>query len=97
MTHRLKWEQNKLDYREVIKVLQAKCAELEQERDQYREDAKEFHGQMNRLVELNNNLTIHRDELMDELAALKAQAGESYPDGMTAEDDKAFNRQWDVK
>ncbi len=30
-------------------------------------------------------------------STVKAQAGEPYSDGMTAEDDKQFNRQWDVK
>lgn len=38
-----------------------------------KEDATDFHGQINRLTEWNNNLVSHRDELKSELFDLTKQ------------------------
>lgn len=45
---------------------------LRMELEEAKQDAKDFHGQLNRLVEHNNNLCSHRDDLQDQLATKDA-------------------------
>jgi len=51
----------------------AGAASRDAEVAELKEDATDFHGQINRLTEWNNNLVSHRDELKSELFDLTKQ------------------------
>jgi chromosome segregation ATPase len=54
-----------------IEQLRQRVAELEKERDDFRRDAAEFSSQVSRLVDHNNNLVNHREELILEITRIK--------------------------
>lgn len=54
-----------------IEQLRQRVQELEKQRDDFRRDAAEFSGQVSRLVDHNNNLVNHREELILEITRIK--------------------------
>lgn len=74
------WKHRHGELRQQLAAAQSRVAELEVQCSDYRNDAADFHGQVNRLtkqssdlVDLNNNLISHRDELIAQVSELEAE------------------------
>ncbi len=64
-------DKHELQAASAIIGLRQRVQELEKQRDDFKRDAAEFSSQVSRLVDHNNNLVNHREELILEITRIK--------------------------